>query len=93
MSAECSKCGLDIVYPEGTWPVGECPACDRVVEITEDMVERAARALAPYHGQAVVGSDGTWEEDHLGWTDVDREWCRQLAREAFAAALPREQRG
>lgn len=27
MSAECGKCGTDIVYPPGTWPVGECPVC------------------------------------------------------------------
>lgn len=29
MSAECSKCGRDIEYPAGTWPLGECPVCDR----------------------------------------------------------------
>ncbi len=29
MSAECEKCGLDLVYPEGTWPIGECPGCSR----------------------------------------------------------------
>lgn len=29
MSAECSKCGMDIVYPDGLWPVGECPRCSR----------------------------------------------------------------
>lgn len=28
MSAECWKCGADIVYPEGTWPVGRCQVCD-----------------------------------------------------------------
>jgi hypothetical protein len=27
VSAECSKCGSDIVYPPGTWPVGNCPRC------------------------------------------------------------------
>jgi hypothetical protein len=27
MSAECSKCGTDIVYPAGTWPLGVCPVC------------------------------------------------------------------
>lgn len=29
MSAECSKHGTDIVYPEGTWPVGVCSDCER----------------------------------------------------------------
>jgi hypothetical protein len=27
MSAECSQCGADLTYPEGTWPVGECEPC------------------------------------------------------------------
>lgn len=27
MSAECHKCGSDLVYPEGMWPLGECPVC------------------------------------------------------------------
>lgn len=31
MSAECGKCGMEIVYPPGTWPIGECPVCDRTV--------------------------------------------------------------
>lgn len=28
MSAECSTCGFDLVYPVGTWPIGECQACE-----------------------------------------------------------------
>jgi hypothetical protein len=27
VSAVCNQCGTDIVYPEGTWPLGECPVC------------------------------------------------------------------
>ena len=34
MSAECSRCGSDIVYPVGTWPVGECERC-----VFEDKLE------------------------------------------------------
>lgn len=29
MSAECYGCGADLVYPEGSWPIGECPVCVR----------------------------------------------------------------
>src|SRR5438477_6823543 len=28
MSAEWNKCGADIVYPPGTWPLGTCARCD-----------------------------------------------------------------
>ena len=28
MSAHCNTCGMDIVYPEGTWPLGTCTRCD-----------------------------------------------------------------
>ena len=43
MSAECGKCGSDIVYPVGTWPVGECPSCSRDEKIVrlEAHLERA----------------------------------------------------
>lgn len=40
MSAECGKCGFDIVYPPGTWPVGECLNCKRA-----DEIERLRAAL------------------------------------------------
>jgi len=41
MSAECSQCGSDIVYPEGTWPIGQCPVCsrDERIELLEAVVE------------------------------------------------------
>lgn len=29
MSAECHKHGTDLVYPDGSWPVGVCEACER----------------------------------------------------------------
>lgn len=38
MSAECHRCGTDLVYRD--WPVGECPVCEP--EITDEMIERAA---------------------------------------------------
>lgn len=43
MSAECHKCGADIVYPEGTWPIGECPECglrERVAELEAQVAEQ-----------------------------------------------------
>lgn len=27
MSAHCDRCGTDITYPAGTWPLGECYPC------------------------------------------------------------------
>lgn len=33
MSAECHDCGSDIVYPEGTWPIGVCPVCESNAEV------------------------------------------------------------
>lgn len=33
MSAECGRCGADIVYPVGTWPIGECPVCKPEAEV------------------------------------------------------------
>jgi hypothetical protein len=41
MSAECSKHGTDIVYPEGTWPVGVCPSCERDALLAVMRAERA----------------------------------------------------
>lgn len=47
MSAECSKCGSDIVYPEGTWPIGECQVC-----YLRAAVERYAAALREFNAEA-----------------------------------------
>jgi hypothetical protein len=50
MSAHCSTCGTDIVYPEGSWPLGECPVCTRDERIVRlERVVEAARAYA--HGR------------------------------------------
>lgn len=41
MSAHCSTCGTDIVYPEGTWPIGVCPVCSR-----GELLEKLTRLIA-----------------------------------------------
>lgn len=76
MSAECSKCGLDLVYPDGSWPVGECPACDHRTEVTEAMVERAAKALNDW-----------WRERQPEVDPEPDDHDRSMARAALIAAL------
>lgn len=44
MSAECSKCGFDLVYPAGSWPLGACLNCsqaDRIAQLEEALQEIA----------------------------------------------------
>lgn len=85
MSAECGKCGkcgTDIVYPEGTWPVGECPVCD--MRVTDDMVERAARKLAYEFGYEEV-----FEREIE--TNYTPDYWRAVAREVLAAAFSTEE--
>jgi hypothetical protein len=35
MSAHCGTCGTDLVYPEGTWPLGTCQVCDLREQLRE----------------------------------------------------------
>src|SRR5262245_19946999 len=49
VSVHCDKCGADITYPEGTWPLGRCEPCDLRAELAavreeRDEWERTARA-------------------------------------------------
>jgi len=65
MSAECRKHGCDIVYPEGSWPVGVCPECE-LSEVIAGLVWVAKRnglASDPYviRAEAILaraGGDG-----------------------------------
>jgi len=41
VSAHCEKCGCDLVYPPGTWPLGECPVCAKAAEIDCLLVDNA----------------------------------------------------
>lgn len=52
MSAECEKCGFDIVYPDGTWPIGVCLNCSQADEI--EALKRAVRRML----RALDGVDG-----------------------------------
>ena len=75
MSAECGRCGSDIVYPEGTWPLGECPSCTRDERI--DALVAQVDTL-------------TRERDahKKGHYDALKKWERQVERaEAAEAAL------
>ncbi len=55
MSAECSKHGTDLVYPEGTWPVGVCPSCEREQQRID--IGRKTKALHRIYAIAPIGSD------------------------------------
>lgn len=81
MSAECSKCGMDIVYPEGTWPVGECPVCD--MRVTDEMIERGARAY--YEADKEIHEPGWYEA-----LSMARAEYRAAARFVLTAALSTE---
>lgn len=64
MSAECGTCGFDIVYPPGTWPVGECLNCkqaDRIKELEEQLEaeQRERRADAE-----------SWALELAAWLDA-----------------------
>jgi len=53
MSAECSRCGFDIVYPAGTWPVGLCQNCtqaDRIDELEDALLYALGYDLAGWPG-------------------------------------------
>lgn len=69
MSAECGKCGSDIVYPAGTWPVGECPSCTRDERIAA--LEGALRSIA----------DGSWGRHAPPFYDV-REFALKAVTKA-----------
>jgi uncharacterized Zn finger protein (UPF0148 family) len=85
MSAECHRCGQDLVYPEGSWPVGECPVCE--MRVTDEMVERAARAANLDAGrQRGLAFEDDWEDI----TEQERGGWRQVARAALTAALSQE---
>lgn len=43
MSAHCSTHGCDLVYPEGSWPLGECREC-----VLEASLAEAREALEPF---------------------------------------------
>lgn len=44
MSAHCDIHGCDLVYPAGTWPLGECHAC--VLEAEKERLREALEAIA-----------------------------------------------
>ena len=58
MSAECSKCGSDIVYPEGSWPVGRCEVCDLRAQVETLREAREPANLAYGYFVALVNHGG-----------------------------------
>jgi hypothetical protein len=62
MSAECTKCGADIVYPLGTWPLGECPVCDAGFRLSAE--EAQALWDASQSSENLLGR--YWEHPVLG---------------------------
>ena len=83
MSAECDKHGTDLVYPEGSWPVGVCPVCEKDDELESlgrlyvacrDDYERLCAGLSAIAEQPTHGA---------GWV----HW-RQMARNVLADRDP-----
>lgn len=73
MSAHCNKCGADITYPAGTWPIGRCEPCDLRDELKE--VDHAIRDVL----DILTGFTGVTH------TDARKV---ELATEALNALLP-----
>ena len=67
MSAHCSTCGADIVYPEGTWPIGTCARCDAKQEAEN------WKRLALDMGEAL-------RDYERKWPVLPPEWRALLAR-------------
>jgi hypothetical protein len=69
MSAHCDTCGNDLVYPPGSWPLGECPCCKRDEEISR--LRRYISVLETVRGDVMLLL--TWLDrdaaDSLNWTD------------------------
>jgi hypothetical protein len=60
MSAECHKHGCDIVYPEGTWPVGVCQVCELEAKLLAALDERDALRVGL---EAIAARDWTEPPD------------------------------
>ena len=65
MSAECGKCGFDIVYPPGTWPVGECLNCKQNAEI-----DRLREALSDLDEALSDDFGDPYTDDYQGGTVI-----------------------
>jgi len=67
MSAECSTCGADIVYPEGTWPVGTCARCDakQEAENWKRLALDMGEALRMIEGAMRFAEDQEWFDEDI----------------------------
>ena len=81
MGAECHTCGSDIVYPVGTWPVGECPTCTRDARVRG--WEDAAAKFVPFADAAEM----RWMSMEDATIEVPARAVAELCR-----LLPRERR-
>lgn len=52
MSAECNRCGCDLTYPAGSWPVGRCEPCDlrASVQTLTSAIDRVVTAYGKRRG-------------------------------------------
>jgi len=84
MSAECSECGFDLVYPGDSWPIGVCQNCEQQEEIAalQDENERLREALEGLlHAEWMVSVD---------WCDPSkRDAVIQKADQALAKSVER----
>lgn len=94
MSAECGKCGFDIVYPPGTWPLGECLNCeqaDRIADL-EEQLEASRRELEemPALWQSVKNSErrAVAAEERVAELESElAQWTQSIATEALKARV------
>lgn len=96
MSAECYIHGCDLVYPEGSWPVGECPECRAQKELDEAnariAVLEAASPKEPTPGEEqrlieVIIGPCTRAEGEAAMEKVQEAVDRDLAHLGPAVAL------
>jgi hypothetical protein len=58
VSAECHIHGCDLVYPEGSWPVGVCDICE-----SEDVIGKLRRERDRYKAALHEIADGPNRHD------------------------------
>lgn len=93
MSAECHKCGTDLVHEPGEWPAMTCPVCDVSYErLTKAMQGLIAtfedRAERDREAALKVEREGTHSPVELWGSWRANENAASLFKQRFRAALP-----
>jgi hypothetical protein len=65
VSAECYIHGCDLVYPEGSWPVGECPEC-RYQKKLDEAWDIVGAILYAAEGDSSISTPVGYRDSPLG---------------------------